>query len=283
MFPTPPYVTRSSSEKETLVRALTFLGLQEALPFLEHSRFTTVKSILNIRDQDLQELGMAYELRMLLLTALGKKAESSSDMTPQDGTNQPEHPSPSSDATGSSSDKSAPSRTGQVKPKRKYVLHPKPDVLAPKRPPNAFTMFANSIRKELMDQGYSFTDVSRTAGDRWASREMVTMRAEIEKKAAAALQEYHRKKAAYQLTPEYREYQAYLVAFEKNPKTAVLRSRSQPVPSASDDELGPTPSGLLLFPNPFHTSLLGEGLRSIISFINHQTSRTATSTMSIQQ
>ncbi len=100
------------------------------------------------------------------------------------------------------------------KTKRKYPrLIPEPDDHAPKKPPSAYVIFSNKIRKDVVEQNLSFTKIARLVGDRWQKLSQPE-KERFEAQADAALERYHILLSSYRKTESYRNYARYLAEFK---------------------------------------------------------------------
>ncbi|ORX96627.1 HMG-box [Basidiobolus meristosporus CBS 931.73] len=135
--------------------------------------------------------------------------------------------------------KSSPPSTESNSNKRRYRRHPKPDKNAPEKPPSAYVMFSNKVRAEFKDQNMSFTDMAKIVGDRWKSLSPEE-KEDVDQCAAKAKQEYTEALEAYKKTPEYKEYQEYLVEFRAKSSSCVRpvgRPRKHPKPDEIDNSV----------------------------------------------
>jgi hypothetical protein len=87
--------------------------------------------------------------------------------------------------------------------KRKYRRHAKLDKNAPIKPPSAYVMFSNDIRKELKDYNMSFTELARIVGNRWKNIDQDTKQ-RYEEAANKAKDDYLLELSEYQRTEEYK-------------------------------------------------------------------------------
>ncbi|KAJ2958406.1 hypothetical protein NQZ79_g5995 [Umbelopsis isabellina] len=110
--------------------------------------------------------------------------------------------------------------------KRKYRRHAKPDKNAPIKPPSAYVMFSNDVRKELKDYNMSFTELARIVGNRWKNID-VELKEKYEDAANMAKDDYLRELSEYQKTDEYKHYQKYLTDF-RSKQDAAARAVGRP-------------------------------------------------------
>lgn len=123
---------------------------------------------------------------------------------------------------------------GGAPTKRGYRHHPKPDPNAPERPYSAYVLFTNHTREQLKEQNLSFTDLSKTMGEKW--QRLPRDQKEVWKtKSAVPWERYKARLAEYQRTDAFREYQRYLTEFEeatqvgKNPRRKSSTIMQKPV------------------------------------------------------
>ncbi|ORX96274.1 HMG-box [Basidiobolus meristosporus CBS 931.73] len=131
--------------------------------------------------------------------------------------------------------------------KRRYRRHPKPDKNAPEKPPSAYVMFSNKIRGEFKDQNMSFTEMAKVVGDRWKTLSPEE-REEVEQCASKAKQEYLEALETYKKTPEYHEYQEYLIEFRAKSSSCVRpvgRPRKHPKLDEMDNVTSDDSNGLV--------------------------------------
>ncbi|KAH0268820.1 HMG-box, partial [Aureobasidium melanogenum] len=97
--------------------------------------------------------------------------------------------------------------------KRKYRRHPKADEHAPERPPSAYVIFSNQIRDQLKGKDLSFTEIAKLVGERW--QELGPNEKEpCEREAQALKDKYYSELRQYKKTPQYKQYQDYLIEFK---------------------------------------------------------------------
>ncbi|KAG9518112.1 HMG-box, partial [Aureobasidium melanogenum] len=97
--------------------------------------------------------------------------------------------------------------------KRKYRRHPKADEHAPERPPSAYVIFSNQIRDQLKGKELSFTEIAKLVGERW--QELGPSEKEpCEREAQALKDKYYSELRQYKKTPQYKQYQDYLIDFK---------------------------------------------------------------------
>ncbi|KAM3578982.1 hypothetical protein VKS41_008519 [Umbelopsis sp. WA50703] len=110
--------------------------------------------------------------------------------------------------------------------KRKYRRHAKPDKNAPVKPPSAYVMFSNDVRKELKDYNMSFTELARIVGNRWKNIDG-DLKEKYEDGANMAKDDYLQQLSEYQKTDEYKHYQKYLTDF-RSKQDAAARAVGRP-------------------------------------------------------
>ena len=92
--------------------------------------------------------------------------------------------------------------TGNGK-KRKYRRHPKRDKNAPKRPPSAYIMFSNDMRKKINDKSKTFTEMPKTIGEQWKNLDPNKKQA-YELEAMKSKDAYHIAMQQYRKTSDYK-------------------------------------------------------------------------------
>lgn len=112
-------------------------------------------------------------------------------------------PSVSLDCSSSISSTEEDTSSSSPLQKRKYRRHAKPDKNAPIKPPSAYVMFSNDVRKELKDYNMSFTELARIVGNRWKNID-AELKEKYEDGANMAKDDYLRELAEYQKTDEYK-------------------------------------------------------------------------------
>jgi len=129
--------------------------------------------------------------------------------------------------------------------KRRYRHHPKPDPNAPERPYSAYVLFSNDVREQLMDENYSFTEISRQVGLRWQT--LTPQQKEYWKQKAVIPWEKHKADTvAYQKTGNYQEYLKYLDDFKiaQAAKSSNGRRQKSRQPSTTQSLHAPLGAGL---------------------------------------
>jgi hypothetical protein len=69
------------------------------------------------------------------------------------------------------------------------------------------------VREELKGQDLSFTEIAKVVGERWQMLRP-EVRENCEQQANSAKEKYYAELAEYKRTPEYQQYQEYLVGFK---------------------------------------------------------------------
>ena len=119
-----------------------------------------------------------------------------------------------------------------------------PDSNAPERPPSAYVIFSNrkcfciqhvldnthhsvEVREDIKGQDLSFTEIAKIVGERWQILQS-EVRETYEQQANASKEKYYAELAEYKKTPEYVQYQDYLIDFRA--KHGPLRAGETQVP-----------------------------------------------------
>lgn len=88
--------------------------------------------------------------------------------------------------------------------KRKYRRHPKPDKMAPIKPPSAYIMFSNDARAEInKNHNMTFVEIAKIVGDQWKHLPN-NQKQQYEKVAMKAKDEYLDALNAYRQTEDYK-------------------------------------------------------------------------------
>jgi len=117
--------------------------------------------------------------------------------------------------------------------KRGYRHHPKPDKDAPERPYSAYVLFSNHTRAYLKAHNLTFTDLSKTVGERWQALSPEEKEA-WKQRGAGPWDDYKEKVAVYQKTDKYKAYQKYVMEFkatQESKKSTRKQSVTQPNPA----------------------------------------------------
>ncbi|KAG2180443.1 hypothetical protein INT44_003447 [Umbelopsis vinacea] len=234
-----------ASDEQRVKDLLNKCGLNQYYERFAEEGFDQLKSLYDITEDDLSALNVKRGHRRVHRKGL----PSSHPLLVERGYGNKEHHSPMTaastsgyssmasfntgqDAAGSlecsSSISSTEDDTSSSSPltKRKYRRHAKPDKNAPIKPPSAYVMFSNDVRKELKDYNMSFTELARIVGNRWKNIES-TIKQTYEDAANAAKDEYLRELSEYQKTEEYMHYQKYLTEF-RSKQDAAARAVGRP-------------------------------------------------------
>ncbi|GME32590.1 High mobility group HMG1/HMG2 [Neofusicoccum parvum] len=206
-----------------LRQKLEHLGLLQYFEVFVTEGFDTWETVLDIRESDLDslnvKLGHRRKLQRAIAETRGIPLERLERAIPH------LHAAPSVDGSYRSDDSASetkslnhhkrtepPSGNAGGTTKRKYRRHPKPDENAPERPASAYVIFSNQMRESLKGQELSFTEIAKLVGERWQTLSPSSREA-CERQAAAAKEKYYSELAEYKKTPEYAQYQEYLVEF----------------------------------------------------------------------
>ncbi|GAB5593267.1 hypothetical protein Unana1_08167 [Umbelopsis nana] len=147
-----------------------------------------------------------------------------------------QEPSASLDCSSSISSTEDDNSSGSPLQKRKYRRHAKPDKNAPIKPPSAYVMFSNDVRKELKDYNMSFTELARIVGNRWKNIDQETKQ-KYEDAANQTKDDYVQELSEYQKTEEYKHYQKYLTDF-RSKQDAAARAVGRPRKRAKTESPG---------------------------------------------
>ncbi|KAH8553951.1 hypothetical protein BGW37DRAFT_482884 [Umbelopsis sp. PMI_123] len=242
-----PYVSDRQRVKELLSKC----GLNQYYERFAEEGFDQLKSLYDITEADLSALNVKRGHRRLLQreiasrkgipanqplvvepTFTAKDHHSPLTTATTSGYSSMASFNPGQDATGSLECSSSISSTEEDNSsnsplqKRKYRRHAKPDKNAPIKPPSAYVMFSNDVRKELKDCNMSFTELARIVGNRWKNIEQ-DVKQSYEDAANQAKDEYLRDLSEYQRTDEYKHYQKYLTDF-RSKQDAAARAVGRP-------------------------------------------------------
>jgi hypothetical protein len=197
-----------------LEHILAELGLSTYLhDFLEQG-FDTWYTILDIKESDFDVLGVKLGHRRKLQRKIASLRGLSSDRALESPGNTPgDGGHPDKQNAGGAKVAAKGSGSGIQGAKRKYRRHPKPDENAPKRPPSAYVIFTNKIRKEYKGRNLSFTEIARLVGEYWHNL-LPCEKERYEQQAFTAKGRYNNELAEYKKMDSYREYAQYLVEFK---------------------------------------------------------------------
>ncbi|TKA79100.1 hypothetical protein B0A49_01823 [Cryomyces minteri] len=197
------------------------IGLLQYLDCFVAEAFDTWEAVLEITESDLNSLNVKLGHRRKLQRAISDFKRQSGAQSPtlsrrkapsvEDGYRS--DVSTSENKTNKKSDPSS-SGTGGSSTKRKYRRHSKPDEHAPERPASAYVIFSNQMRENLKGQDLSFTEIAKFVGERWQvlSQEQ---REPYDTQAASAKERYYSELTKYKKTPQWAQYQEYLVEFKQ--------------------------------------------------------------------
>ncbi|THY92597.1 hypothetical protein D6C92_05752 [Aureobasidium pullulans] len=186
--------------------------------------FDTWETLMDITEADLEVLGVKLGHRRKLQRAI---FNASKDRTPLPSPFRSSHVDESAGQDDSKKGRDSQSHqdghqnqhnAGQTngapqRSKRKYRRHPKPDEHAPERPPSAYVIFSNQIRDQLRGKDLSFTEIAKLVGERW--QELQAHEKEpCEREAQTLKDKYYSELRKYKKTPQYKEYQEYLIDFK---------------------------------------------------------------------
>lgn len=195
------------------------LGLSQYRQAFAEEGFDTWDTLMDITESDMELLGVKLGHRRKLQRAIFDARGRNKDYVPLDirQRSQPREENDRGDeeAARSAKEQKRLSGTQGNNPgtKRKYKRHPKPDEFAPDRPPSAYVIFSNQMRDRLKGQDLSFTDIAKIVGERW--QDLSTVQKEpCERRAQNLKEKYYADLAEYKKTPQYTQYQEYLVAFK---------------------------------------------------------------------
>jgi hypothetical protein len=148
------------------------LGLAQYEDSLVENGFDDWRTILDITEQDLVEMGFKLGHRRVLQREISQYrsgSSSGSSCGPQFSSN--DKRSVSMSTTRSMSTETPPPAAKSVhadkRNKRRYRWHPRPDANAPKRPKTAYVQFADQLRAQPEIGALSFVDIAREVGRQW--------------------------------------------------------------------------------------------------------------------
>jgi hypothetical protein len=189
------------------------LGISQYLDDFRSQGFDTWDTILDITESDFDALGVKLGHRRKLQRKIANSRGISSDKALGS-------PAPNAAADDRASEDrhiggriEGNSGSGPHGAKRKYKRHPKPDSNAPDRPPSAYVIFSNKMRRDIEGQNLSFTEIAKLVGENWQAlqpheKDFYEQQANTQKEAyIAALMEYKK-------TQNYRDYDKYLKEFK---------------------------------------------------------------------
>ncbi|THZ25804.1 hypothetical protein D6C91_02842 [Aureobasidium pullulans] len=212
--------------------------------------FDTWETLMDITEADLEVLGVKLGHRRKLQRAI---FNASKDRTPLPSPFRSSHVDESAGQDDSKKGRDSQSHqdghqnqhnAGQTngapqRSKRKYRRHPKPDEHAPERPPSAYVIFSNQIRDQLRGKDLSFTEIAKLVGERW--QELQAHEKEpCEREAQTLKDKYYSELRKYKKTPQYKEYQEYLIDF----KAKHSESNHQATTQSDDGSQSPSSSRL---------------------------------------
>ncbi|KAI4848036.1 hypothetical protein E4T44_04170 [Aureobasidium sp. EXF-8845] len=189
--------------------------------------FDTWETLMDITESDLEALGVKLGHRRKLQRAIFEASKdriflplllnsaSRDEATALDESKKTNPPQLQQQTSNGSQDQDTASRTSgpPQRSKRKYRRHPKVDEHAPERPPSAYVIFSNQIRDQLKGQELSFTEIAKLVGERW--QELQAHEKEpCEREAQALKDTYYLELRKYKKTPQYQQYQDYLIEFK---------------------------------------------------------------------
>ncbi|KAI8582174.1 hypothetical protein K450DRAFT_229374 [Umbelopsis ramanniana AG] len=240
-----------ASDEQRVKDLLSKCGLNQYYERFAEEGFDQLKSLYDITEADLSALNVKRGHRRLLQREIAnrKGIPANQPLVVEHGFGNKDHHSPMTTASTSGYSSMASFNTGQDAngslecsssissteddtssssplTKRKYRRHAKPDKNAPIKPPSAYVMFSNDVRKELKDYNMSFTELARIVGNRWKNIES-NVKQTYEDAANLAKDEYLRELAEYQKTEEHKHYQKYLTDF-RSKQDAAARAVGRP-------------------------------------------------------
>ncbi|PVH93532.1 hypothetical protein DM02DRAFT_603883 [Periconia macrospinosa] len=195
------------------------VGLSQYLDAFVAEGFDTWQIVLDITESDLSSLNVKIGHRRKLQRAIAEYGGQSYERPLPRGLNRATsiYGSPRSGEESGTETRGDPSvgsaAGGTTSTKRKYRRHPKPDEHAPERPPSAYVIFSNQVRKTLKGQDLSFTEIAKVVGERWQVLPAEAREA-CESQANDAKERYYAMLAEYKKTPQYEAYQMYLEEFK---------------------------------------------------------------------
>ncbi|KAL0257890.1 hypothetical protein SLS55_007058 [Diplodia seriata] len=239
------------------------LGLSQYLEVFVTEGFDTWETVLDIRESDLDSLNVKLghrrklqraiaETRGIPLERLERAVPSLPGAPSVDGSYRSDDSASETRSLNHHKRAEPPSGNTGGTTKRKYRRHPKPDENAPERPASAYVIFSNQTRESLKGQDLSFTEIAKLVGERWQTLSPGAREA-CERQAAAAKEKYYAELAEYKKTPEYAQYQEYLVEFRAKHNQQQSGQHSPPLMTILTNppvEESPTPTSA----NPLSTT-----------------------------
>ncbi|KAI9821035.1 MAG: hypothetical protein M1827_003768 [Pycnora praestabilis] len=212
-----------------LEAVLTRLGIPQYLDRFTRAGYDSWKAVLGITEEDLDrlklKLGHRRKLQQEVARARSLLKNSSSPNETGSTLREDRRAKEEDEDEGESTTYRADDQGGSRK-KRKYIRRPKTDGNAPERPPSAYVLFSNGVRRELQGQNVSFVNIAKMVGERWQA--ISPEEKEYWQSQASAAKELHDTEfAEYRKTDDYKQYMSYLADFEKkNPRAKAVESRS---------------------------------------------------------
>ena len=216
---------------------LSWLDMPQYYEHFIQAGFDSWETILEITEEDLETLDVELGHRRKLQREIANTRRLSQDP----GFVTPLYHIPNEGRSTQSRSRSTFTRVDNLTGapgKRGYRHHPKQDGDAPERPYSAYVLFSNQLREDLKDQSLTFTELSKSVGDRWQS--MGPEEKEYWKhKAAIPWDKYKANVAEYQKTDSYKKYTEYLKGFKATQK-AKRQADAQSKTSSTSSVQGPT-------------------------------------------
>ncbi|KFY92894.1 hypothetical protein V500_03990, partial [Pseudogymnoascus sp. VKM F-4518 (FW-2643)] len=126
----------------------------------------------------------------------------------------------------------------QLRGKRKYRRHPKPNQDAPTRPRSAYVIFSNKMREDLKGRSLSFIKIAKLAGRSWQNL-TASEKEPYEQQAFDAKEKCAIEFAEYRQTESYKAYSEYLLSFDAELQES---SRQEPNGTFKEPNLDNIPS-----------------------------------------
>ncbi|KAI4750045.1 hypothetical protein E4T51_16593 [Aureobasidium sp. EXF-12344] len=214
----------------TLKALLERLELSRYYDVFVDEGFDTWETLMDITEADLETLGVRLGHRRKLQRAILNaskdrrplpspfQAIAQDDLTTQDESKKNrdypgQQQAPQAVQETQSQEATSQKHSQSPRSRRKYRRHPKHDEHAPERPPSAYVIFSKQVRDQLKGRELSFTEIAKLVGERW--QELQAHEKEpCEREAQALKNTYYAELRKYQKTPQYKQYQDYLVEFK---------------------------------------------------------------------
>ncbi|KAL1581973.1 hypothetical protein WHR41_09332 [Cladosporium halotolerans] len=227
---------------------LDHLGLSQYLRILVEEAFSSWEALTCITEHDLNALGVKLGHRRILQSAVARHGHGESvtgvqyrgnitDSASKESYGRTDAPHPTPEHGNASLKACAPQ-------KRKYIRHAAPDKNVPEKPPSAYGLFSQELRKDLKIQGLGSNQTSNITGKRWRLLSS-EVRAAFLSRSRLMKSTYHIRLTEYQQTKECADYQDYLADFHKPPDdTKRLKNNEKSKFSTSaKNEMSSNPGG----------------------------------------